>query len=944
MSFRLALSGLLVLSLVACGGSGTDPIFKPENSFGGPLPAEAKIIQANEFAQLAKTDGFMLDTLKLRQERKVKAEQQFKEDEAALKQLATQNPAFSRALLEPNPTDPEVTKVGEDYLLNLGDTSVRLLGKRAVAREAISSRQKALDPANQLEVYTSAYELAPANIQSGLPSPDSLKGASYQAIMAAINQLETALAPIVTSLEHQAAITAQASRGGLVSPLATSPDFRPPGFPASPTNEEGAGAGLDRQGNSDNAGNPCGPKLYGLYNNFWWPLKPYHTSIKNQGKRGSCTSFALTSALETMVAVRRDRWVNLSEQQLYFRIKGIWDPDHYGDGAPTDDMAEEFSDSQYLLPFESNWNYNPSFDRVDHKEDEYYSKSCDGYSEFCSNSTHQGEYMCTTIGGANYCGYHPQANPNNNGFRISGSSLVWSRGLFDLPVSSLRLFLLSGVPMVAAIEVNSGFKSASSSNGFVSSTNDDYKGGHAVHIVGYLSNSEIKANPSFPVPSFVDDSGGGYFIIKNSWSTCKGDGGYFYAPVWWARAYFKNITAFNRGDAPNFGNTPPELSITKPSSNITVVQGNSVALEVSVSDAQDGNSCCDVSWSSNIDGPLGSGKAITRVFNSPGSRTITATAKDSKGVSVSKTRLINVNGPPKLEILKPTPGQVFTAGPLTPIQLQASVEDDSSGCCTVSWRSSLDGDMGDGTSVNALFANATLGNRVITATATDASGLSTSKSVTVELRRSPPSATIELPTTSTNAYRNIPLLLRGKATSYPQSIPCSSYQWALARPGAVLGFATASGCETSIKLDLTGEVKITLTVTDASGQKASDSVTVNFQELPAGPWVRITNPLAGAVLDYDDTYTLSLERSAGSGNIVPTIEEYKWELIAVQSTVVYTRTPNQLAVQWKPSDTFTIFNCDPPITVAVRLTMRLSTNDTAIDAILVKVSRPCIPN
>ena len=131
----------------------------------------------------------------------------------------------------------------------------------------------------------------------------------------------------------------------------------------------------------------------------------------------------------------------------------------------------------------------------------------------------------------------------------------------------MRLLLLSGFPMVAGIAVTDSFSAATSSNGFVHNSDDDYKGGHAVHIVGYLSNSEIKANPLFSVPSYLEGSGGGYFIIKNSWGTCKGDGGFFYVPVWWAREYLKTVTTFARGQAPNFGNTPPEVSIVKPINN-----------------------------------------------------------------------------------------------------------------------------------------------------------------------------------------------------------------------------------------------------------------------------------------------------------------------------------------------------------------------------------------
>lgn len=45
---------------------------------------------------------------------------------------------------------------------------------------------------------------------------------------------------------------------------------------------------------------------------------------------------------------------------------------------------------------------------------------------------------------------------------------------------------------------------------------DDYKGGHIVHVVGYVDNSALASNPG--TKTATPGAGGGYLIIKSSWS------------------------------------------------------------------------------------------------------------------------------------------------------------------------------------------------------------------------------------------------------------------------------------------------------------------------------------------------------------------------------------------------------------------------------------------
>ena len=98
---------LMLLVLVACQNTDPpkDPLFKPENTFGGTVPADAQVVTPEEFKTLSTSEGFKIDTLKLRADRKVAVAAQFKTDTDEIKRLAAQSPAYNKALTEPDTSD-----------------------------------------------------------------------------------------------------------------------------------------------------------------------------------------------------------------------------------------------------------------------------------------------------------------------------------------------------------------------------------------------------------------------------------------------------------------------------------------------------------------------------------------------------------------------------------------------------------------------------------------------------------------------------------------------------------------------------------------------------------------------------------------------------------------------------------------------------------------------
>lgn len=744
---RISITTVLA-ALAACGGGGGgDPVFNPTHQYGGSPPQGAKVVSPDEFKQAVQDPDFRWESATARRERKKKAEDQFKADQTAVQTLVQTRPGMAKFLLEPDFSDPNVKKLpGDNYLVTFtnkaGQTeSVITMGQHAKFRDLLAAHQRFMDVDNQLGVYTEAYGSLPDALKTGLPTPASLSGKGFAEVRAAQQQLEQKLEGQIASLEQQALLAAQqkyARARGLLLPMGSDP-LEPPGFPPTPANEERSGEGSDRTGGK------CGHASNGLYNNLHWPLKYFITSTKNQRIRGSCTGFALTSATETLVAVRDGKWVNLSEQFLYNRIKTVWDADDYDEGAPTADVAEEFSKSGYRLPFEDQWNYNPSTERAvgsaaDEEED--FLGSCIGYDERCSNTAHQSEFICTVSGGQTYCGSRPPSL--GQGYKISNSYLIWENG-DDLPLNTLRNMLANGRPMVVTLEVTRGMRgNRLDTNGFLVDYDDEVLGGHAIHLVGYLSNSKIQEK----LPGAPWGAGGGYFILKNSWGTCYGDGGLVYIPVSWAKEYFVHIIVFSLANpSPVFKNKPPTLQITAPANNTQHnLEFNLVNFKALASDP-DGDVPV-VNWASDLDGPMGSGADLTYSFKKAGTHTVTATARDNVGKEVSaEVKVKVVDNPPTVEILSPSNNQTLYRDQNYLLEGTASDGPSLLECNKLTWNSSKAGE-GPWTGCTPTAKFTTNGARTLTLKAADAGGKIGQDTVNINVTDLPPSGPPDVTITS----------------------------------------------------------------------------------------------------------------------------------------------------------------------------------------------------
>lgn len=120
--------------------------------------------------------------------------------------------------------------------------------------------------------------------------------------------------------------------------------------------------------------------------------------------------------------------------------------------------------------------------------------------------------------------------------------------------------------------------------------------------------------------------------------------------------------------------SPPTIAWEGPADD-TLSTGAEALLQVSVDDAEDQPTDLRVSWTSDVDGPLGIADggpdgiaALTAALVSPGAHQVTATVVDRDGLSASATRSLLSNAPPAAPQV-----QIDPASPVTGDALLASL-------------------------------------------------------------------------------------------------------------------------------------------------------------------------------------------------------------------------------------------------------------------------------
>ena len=105
-----------------------------------------------------------------------------------------------------------------------------------------------------------------------------------------------------------------------------------------------------------------------------------------------------------------------------------------------------------------------------------------------------------------------------------------------------------------------------------------------------------------------------------------------------ADARFSNLVVYEDTG----GNQPPELAITGPANGATFTQGDAVTFSATASDPESGDLSGSIAWSSDLDGPLGSGAQVVAGGLSVGTHQVTASVNDGQGGVAQQTVTITV--------------------------------------------------------------------------------------------------------------------------------------------------------------------------------------------------------------------------------------------------------------------------------------------------------------
>jgi hypothetical protein len=259
-----------------------------------------------------------------------------------------------------------------------------------------------------------------------------------------------------------------------------------------------------------------------------------------------------------------------------------------------------------------------------------------------------------------------------------------------------------------------------------------------------------------------------------------------------------------------------------------------------------------VSWSSSIDGCIGTGLDIT-AFLSPGVHIIMGMSTDITGETVSSTIVVyvqEVNTAPAVAITEFAGGTSGAEGQVFSFSASASDAQDGDLGPQIIWISSIDGRIGTGSSIRPTLSP---GAHTVTAQVTDSKGVTVTASVDVEsvAYNACPVVTILEPVRGDSTAQGLVTDLYGNASDLEDGDVSGGISWTSSISGAL-----GKGAHIRVVLPAGNHV-ITAKATDGSGKEDSDTLAITVSPYNYPPELTVSHTALGTVTENGLKCTLS---------------------------------------------------------------------------------------
>jgi len=357
-------------------------------------------------------------------------------------------------------------------------------------------------------------------------------------------------------------------------------------------------------------------------------------------------------------------------------------------------------------------------------------------------------------------------------------------------------------------------------------------------------------------------------------------------------------------------NEAPSCAFVAPIEGAVVPSGETVRIEGEVSDGHQSADELLVVFLSDVDGLLGTPAVDTdgTVWMNagpltPGEHRITLQVSDELEATCTDSIALTVGTPPTVAFTAPSAGSVVDVGDSLTLSALASDPDEVASGLSATFESDLDGLLWsgnpDGSGQFSLSTAAlTAGTHTMTASATDADGMTATDTLSLRINALPEVTDVEI--TPDPAYIDSLLTCTGTATDAEGLSPTLTYAWTDGS-GTALGSSAALDMS-AFALSVGDELECTVTATDTDGASDTDSARLTLSN--RAPTVSVAlSPLSG--LRTNDTLSALATASDADGDSLTLT--YDW---TVDGSVVQSGSASTL-------DGATMFDKDDVITVTV---------------------------